>query len=1353
MAGDLDNPTSNGAPDSMPDQTIGYESLAPVDTATDEADTDPNVTRAATPDVYASATLSKKPPSSFRTPGPSGGTRLNATAVFAQSIITAAGNRVAPECLVGPYEILDELGKGGMGIVYKARHIHLNRIVALKMIIGGANVGEAHLERFRAEAEAVAKLNHPNIVQVYDVGEHNGAPYLALELVDGGNLHTKLDGKPQNAKYAAQTVETLCRAVHAAHAAGVIHRDLKPQNVLLTLDGQPKVTDFGLAKDIAQNSGQTHAGTILGTPSYMAPEQAAGRVHDICPATDTYALGCILYEILTGRPPFSGESAIATIRMVLDSEIIPPRTLKSSIPRDLDTICLKALQKPAHRRYITAEEFAEDLRRYLDGEPIAARPVGSVERFIKWVRRHPTATSVIASGILATFAMIALGIWSYVAVTNRAKEAEESRSKASSALEESNRRLVRLNVTNGTRMLDTQDYLGAPLWYAEALRLEQGGIERENIHRIRLRSVFDHCPRLSNIWLHEATMTDAQYDGTGRLVLAISDDGIGRVWDAKEGSAVSPPLEHGGRIVASALAPDGSRAATAGADGTTRIWDAKTGRLLFVLPNGATLTRVEFAPNSRTLITGCIAGRVRGWDSHTGKELFSATFADRITSLAIDLAGKRFAATSKDQTARVFDLITGQPLTLPLKHAGAVNQVAFFPNGDRVATASADGTAIIWDVANGTPTLAMPLRHPAAINAIAVTADGLRVITGSSDSTAKVWDAVTGQSVGRPEAHDGPVQILAVSPDGRWFASGGDDNAIRIWDTSTGEMIAPPLRHNSTPLGVQFSPNGYELLVVDQTRAVRTWNLITHGELSGSTIAPAGTVVPVENANRDEIRTILSPEGTMSLTYGGGQAVRVRRTNDHEPVTPPLRTGAAIVTAAFSPDGSMIATGDLDGHVMLWDILKEGNRGKPVWAASGRHVSRVLSLTFNAKGNALASTSEDNTARLWDVADGSPLVPPVRLGATVLRSEFSLNGKLFYTELPNGKGRVWDAATGETVTPPFPARPDWESTLVIAKWSVEEMLAAGRMLSGQRLSEAGDVIPSEPGQFQDDWKLLKSKYPVVATTDRSVVGKWWLRQADVSEKNGRWFAMAWHLDRLIAETPDQPEYRRRKAIASAKLRDWQGSSNEAAKAILLQPDLPDNWYQAGVALGQLGDWDGSAAHLSKAMQLRADPTSAVGLLPLVRLHANDREGYQKACRDLTDFYRGTHDANEAHRVAWVCSLSPDSGIDPQQVLKLAEVGTIASDFATMVMGASLMRAGRFEEAAAKLKAICESKAERPAAWLIYCIVQNRLGHATDAKIWREKAEMWLKRETKPGQVPPAWDTRAEVEILLREASR
>jgi serine/threonine protein kinase/lipopolysaccharide biosynthesis regulator YciM len=310
------------------------------------------------------------------------------------------------------YEITGLLGEGGMGVVYKARHLRLNRLVALKLVQGGVHGRRAHLERFLTEAQAVATLQHPNIVQIYEAGEHDGLPYVALEYVEGGSLQQRLQDSPISPLETASLVGTLARAVQAAHARGIVHRDLKPANILLATDGKPKIADFGLAKRLDASDVQTRTGEVLGTPSYMAPEQATGTPRDIGFPTDVYALGAILYECLTGRPPFKGSSALETLEQVRTQEPVPPSRLQPKTPRDLETICLKSLEKAPPKRYPSAAELADDLRRFQNGEPIRARPTPPWRRLAKWARRRPALATLAATLLLglATVSALAFGL-------------------------------------------------------------------------------------------------------------------------------------------------------------------------------------------------------------------------------------------------------------------------------------------------------------------------------------------------------------------------------------------------------------------------------------------------------------------------------------------------------------------------------------------------------------------------------------------------------------------------------------------------------------------------------------------------------------------------------------------------------------------------------------------------------------------------------------------------------------------------------------------------------------------------------------------------------------------------------
>jgi hypothetical protein len=359
------------------------------------------------------------------------------------------------------YQVLGPLDSGGMGVVYKARQVGLNRVVALKMIRAGAAASAEERARFRTEAEAVARLQHPNVIQIYEVGEQQGRPYFVLELVEGGTLAQHLAGTPQPVRESAALMETLARAMHAAHQRGIVHRDLKPANILLQIPntkcpisnvqppmpyggtappgtlvighwalGIPKIADFGLAKFLDGGAGQSTTGAPVGTPSYMAPEQARGQKSSIGPATDVYALGAVLYELLTGRPPFRAETALSTLEQVCALDPVPPTRFQPKVPRDLETICLKCLEKEPHRRYATAEELADDLRRFRDGEPVRARPAPVWERGLKWAKRRPALAALLGVSGVAALAVLGMVLVANARLQQQRDLAEEKRQES-----------------------------------------------------------------------------------------------------------------------------------------------------------------------------------------------------------------------------------------------------------------------------------------------------------------------------------------------------------------------------------------------------------------------------------------------------------------------------------------------------------------------------------------------------------------------------------------------------------------------------------------------------------------------------------------------------------------------------------------------------------------------------------------------------------------------------------------------------------------------------------------------------------------------------------------------------------
>ena len=325
------------------------------------------------------------------------------------------------------YEMLGELGRGGMGVVYKARQLKLNRVVALKMILAGNYASQSDLIRFLAEAEAVAAVQHPNIVQIFEVSRLNRLPYFTLEYVDGGTLSDKVRDEPLPPRDAAALVEKVARGVQFAHEKGLVHRDLKPDNILVTSDGTPKVADFGLAKRVQIQSELTRTGTVLGTPSYMAPEQADGKGNPVGPLADVYALGAILYRLISGWPPFQAATPLDTLVRVVCDDPVPPSKLQSKTPKDLETICLKCLQKEPAKRYDSASALADDLNRFLRGEPILARPVGALERGLKWVKRNPVVTALLAAVIASLFVGALVSYLKYRDAAWHRNRAEEAR--------------------------------------------------------------------------------------------------------------------------------------------------------------------------------------------------------------------------------------------------------------------------------------------------------------------------------------------------------------------------------------------------------------------------------------------------------------------------------------------------------------------------------------------------------------------------------------------------------------------------------------------------------------------------------------------------------------------------------------------------------------------------------------------------------------------------------------------------------------------------------------------------------------------------------------------------------------
>ncbi len=953
----------------------------------------------------------------------------------ARTVAAEGPTAVAPERPgVAGYELLGVLGRGGMGVVYKARQVALGRVVALKMVLGGGHARETDLARFRAEAQAIARLQHPNLVQVYEVGEYQGQPWFSMEYVAGGSLHEKIDGKPQPPRQAAELVRTLALALDAVHRQGVVHRDLKPQNVMLTADGTPKVMDFGLAKDLGSDAGPTVTGRVVGTPSYMAPEQARGHGWLIGPATDVYALGAVLYEMLTGRPPFQGESAWDTVIQVTSRDPVPPRQLQPKVPRDLETVCLKCLQKEPKKRYPTGQELADDLGRFLAGEPTKARPVGRLERAAKWARRRPAAAALLAVSAAALLALGGGGLAYHVRL-------ERALGEARGHAEESRRRLVRLYVASGARSLEQGDWFGSLVWFAEALRRDEGDPGHERLHRARLAGTLAQCPRLVEVWSHEGPVKCVAFSPDGRRVLTGSDDHTARVWSLDTGGPAGPPLHHGKPVLCVAFSPDGRSALTASQDGTAHVWPLEEGAAGTppLEHGGAPVPWAAFGPGGRRVVTACRDGVARVWEVPGGKLLREVKHGAPLHHAAFSPDGRRVVTAGDDRAARVWDAATGAAVLPALKHDGPVLWATFGPDGRRVLTAGGDHTARLWDASTGAALLP-PLRHRADVMQARFSPDGRRVVTAGDDHLGVVWDAASGRASLPALRHGSGLNLAAFSPDGRHVLTASDDNTARVWEAETGEAVTPWLRHNGGVEWAAFSPDGRRVVTASNDNTARVWELAPERRPAATT-AP-GEAVPPERWP--------SPDGRCVAVREGSHGVRVLDAAGGGPAGPPLLHGSVITHVAFSPDGTRVVTTSDDDTARVWEVATGRLLTPPL-----HHRGTVSLAAFSPDGGEVVTAGLDDAVRVWDARTGEPLMPPLKFAGQPAAVAFT----------PEGAGVSVTTAAGEVWT--------WE--LPHDDRPAADLLLLARLLAGSRIDPERGLLPLSPAELEAAWEEARSR--------------------------------------------------------------------------------------------------------------------------------------------------------------------------------------------------------------------------------------------------------------------------------------
>jgi WD40 repeat protein len=936
------------------------------------------------------------------------------------------------------YAVAGEIARGGMGVILDGKDLEIRRELAIKVLQDSPGSAPERVAKFVEEAQIQGQLEHPNICPVHELGtDAQGRPYFTMKKVKGRSLAQLLEAIRSGSERGYSLARLLdifckvCDAISFAHSRGVIHRDLKPENIMIGEFGEVLAMDWGLAKIVGREDihlgrlvisdrAETSAllsveGTVMGTPSYMPPEQARGRVDEIDERSDIYALGGILYAILTLRHPVEGENVREVLDRVANGRIVPPseRAPGRPVPADLEAAAMKALARRREDRYATVMQLKADMTAFLEGRALSAAEYSLFQLAAKWFRRN----RVFALTALAAAAVIVAGAVFYVVAVSRERAAAEAEARRARAAEGEARR------QSG---LADEARRGAELRLAEGLVAQGDALG------------------LANRW-GEAR---ARYQESGEAFARTGASTLPADLGLREAERRSPPplatmTGHGSGVFSAALSRDGRRILSGGAEGNVRLWDAATGTTLrtFSGPTGAVWCAV-FSPDERRVLAGSWDGTARVWDAGSGREVcVFRGHKGQVCGAAYTSDGSlAVSGGGQDGTAKLWDAETGRLVRSFDGHALGVYGLAFSPDDALLLTTSEDRTARLWNVETGALVRVLEGHQHAATYA-SFSPDGRRALTGSKDGTIRLWDLQTGRTVRTLAGHTNAVWQVSFSPDGTFALSGSTDGTMRLWDLESGEALRTYWGHTDDVYAAAFSRDGRMAVSASWDGSVRLWDLepsrarpsfgVHDGAVTSVAYSPDGRLAVSSGADGrlrlfdaatgQILRAIdahpggayaaaFSPDGRRALTGGADRTARLWDLSDGRSLKTLEGHEGPVSCVAFLPDGRRALSGSADRIVRLWDL----ESGKTQRVFTG-HTNVVLCVTASPDRRHAVSGSLDYSARLWDLETGAEVRSFSTDSHGTFAAAFSPDGSRLLTGIGREMAMLWDVATGKEI--------------------------------------------------------------------------------------------------------------------------------------------------------------------------------------------------------------------------------------------------------------------------------------------------------------------------------------------------